>query len=130
MKSFLLHGIVIGIGRCESLPFIRQILNRVDRRYWAGGEARATVDAFLWVNVKLHCRRELRFIFTRMNAVARADIYTRRIFSSNARLCDDVSHSTLQLAVNEIGRSPGGKAGSSVTPPDFLRVERAASPTP
>ena len=58
----------------------------------AGGFARAAVNAFIGINVKLLSLVKSIFALRRMNAVYRANIDTRSVFHTNTGLSDYVCH--------------------------------------
>src|SRR5437870_3265878 len=74
---------------------------RVDR---TRRHARAAVDALVGVNVEHLGRREVRFVFPRVDAVDRTHVDARGILGADARLADDIRHA----ALNDMRFGAGG----------------------
>jgi hypothetical protein len=90
-------GVLLDIG----VPFLRQVVQREDRRNGADRNASAAVDTFDRVDEQLVHRIEprpaifvLRVLF-RMNAIDRAGVHACSVFRSDAGFGNDICHSTL-----------------------------------
>ena len=82
----------IGVDRSEAVPLFREIFESKNSGHGANRYARATIDAFGWVDVELSLRLESRLILARMDAVHRADVDAGGIFGFNAGVSDDERH--------------------------------------
>src|ERR1044071_8951116 len=85
-------GVPIGVDLGEVFPLLRQIVFGEDRLHGTGRLARATIDAFIRVNVEQFGSFKLRFILARMNAIDRANVYTCRVLRPYAGFCNNISH--------------------------------------
>src|SRR6266851_1361823 len=89
---------VILVGLDVGAPFLRQIIQRKNCRYWTDRNAGTAVNALTGIDVQLrHCieRRAsivISAVFRRMDTIHRAHIYTGGILCSDARFGDDVRH--------------------------------------
>jgi hypothetical protein len=83
---------VVGIHRSEVLPLLGKVVFSEDRLDGAGRLARATVDAFIGMDIQQLHVREIVFVFARMDAVYRADIHTSCVLSPYAGFSDNVRH--------------------------------------
>ena len=82
----------VGVDFCEVMPLFRQIIFGKDRLHGAGWFARATVYAFIRVNVEQFRSFKLRLILSWMNAIDRANVYTCRVLCPDAGFRNNVSH--------------------------------------
>lgn len=76
------------------MPFrgnIFLLINGLDRAFI---NAQRTINAGIWINVKLIALAEVCFVLGRVNAVNRADLYAGGVLGTDARLCDHVGHVT------------------------------------
>jgi len=74
------------------LPFFRSSRLFKDSRDGARRLTRATVYAFIGIDVKHLNRFKLLLVLCRMDAIDRADVYTGSILYSNTRLSNNISH--------------------------------------
>jgi len=82
--------IVLGDPHC---PLLGYLLEGEDGLYWAGVDAKTTVDAFFRVDVE-------RFPFVVViDAIDRAHINTGLVLNANARFRDDMSHAVAPLVL-------------------------------
>src|SRR5688500_18447470 len=65
---------IVGVHRDEVLPLLRRLVERVNRFNGTRRHARATVDAFIGVNVEHLRRLKLRLVLPGMDAVDGTDI--------------------------------------------------------
>src|SRR5450759_1552566 len=85
----------------EPLPLLRHFVQHEDRLDRARRHARAAVDALVGMNVEQFCRRELALVLARVDAVHRADIHTRGVLGSDARLTNHVCHRLSLIHISE-----------------------------
>ena len=69
--------IPVGIDRSEVVPLFREVFERENSGHRTNGYARATIDAFGRMDVKLSFRLERRLVFARMNEIGRASCRER-----------------------------------------------------
>src|SRR6476646_5787652 len=93
----LLAGVPIGVGGRECLPLFRQIFHRENRGHRTNRYASSAVNTFGRIDVKLSFALVLRFIFSRVDTIDRADIHASAIFRADTRLGNHVSHSTVSF---------------------------------
>src|ERR1700740_2352344 len=91
-------GVPIGINGREARPLLRQIFEGKNRGHRTKGNAGAAVDAFEGVDVQLRFGGEFCLILARMNAIHRANVHARGVFSADAGLGDHISHSGSPLS--------------------------------
>src|SRR5581483_788631 len=110
----LFLGVKVRVHRSEALPLFRQILESKNRSHRANRNASAAIDTFRRIDVKLLLVVKARLILARVNAIDRAHIHARGILGADARLGDDVSHSTSPLFSGY--RRRGSRAASGADP--------------
>lgn len=89
------------VGLRKLAPLRRQVVQRKNCRDRTHRHARATIDAFLGIDVELWGASKISLVLLWMNAIHWASIHACSVFYAYARLGDYVSHSfpfvTLQL---------------------------------
>ena len=79
-------------------PFLRQIIEGEDCGNRTNRHASAAVDALDRIDVQLSFRGKIIFVLPRMNAVDRACIHAGRVFRSDTRFSNHLSHENGRLA--------------------------------
>src|SRR5688500_7402656 len=92
---------ILGVHRDEVLPFLRRLVESVDRLDRTGRHARPAIDAFVRMDIQHLRRLELRFILPRMNAVDGTNVDTGRILGANAWFADDIRHCSVVIRLFE-----------------------------
>jgi hypothetical protein len=96
---------VVGVDLDITIPLLRYVLVAIDRFNGTGRLTRATIYAFIGIDIEMFDGLELRLILPRMNAVYRADVNTRRILCANAWFADHIDcHYRLTPSSNFLGR--------------------------
>src|SRR5579862_1234387 len=89
---------VLGVGLRKVGPLLRQIVQREDRRNRANRNTSSTVDALYRIDVDHVHFAEVGFVFLGMDAIHGASVYAGRVFRSDTRFCNYVSHSLSRSA--------------------------------
>ena len=84
---------VVGVDFRVFGPLFGKIFESEDGGHGANGHAGAAINALIGMDVKLLRALEFRLIFSRVNAIHRANIHACAVFCSDARLGNYVSHS-------------------------------------
>jgi hypothetical protein len=100
MSAALFGGEEIRVNGSVALPLLRQVFESENGGHRANRDARAAIDAFHWVDIKLRYAFEAGFIFARVNAIHRANVHARGILGAGAGFGDYVSHSKSPLKRN------------------------------
>jgi hypothetical protein len=88
---------VIGIHLYEVPPLLWGIIFGEDCLDRACRFARATINAFIRVNVEHLCRLESIFVLARVDAIYGADVNACRVLGPNAGFCNNIGHLSLSL---------------------------------
>src|SRR5579864_1218630 len=91
-SGLALLGVPVRVNRGKVSPLLRQIFQGKDRRHRADRDAGAAVNAFHGTDVQLRLVLEFGFIFSRMDAIDRADVDAGGVFGSDTGLSDYVRH--------------------------------------
>jgi hypothetical protein len=92
-----LSVVPVGVDFREVPPLFGQVIFGEDRLHGTGWLARATVDAFVRVNVEQFRPFKLRFVLSRVNAIDRANVHTSRVLRPYAGFRNNISHLSLSL---------------------------------
>ena len=84
-----------GIHFREMFPFLREIIERKNRRNGAYWDTCAAIDTLDWINIQLFGGPELRLTFSWMDAVHWTCIYTSSVHGANTWFRNHVSHKAL-----------------------------------
>ena len=90
--DFCSTAVVLRVDFSVVLPLLWQVIQGEDSGYRTHWDASATVDALDWIDVQLDFRVKYRLTFSWMNAINRAGIDARGIFSSDAGFSNYISH--------------------------------------
>src|SRR3954464_8414389 len=90
---------VLRVHRNIVLPLFRRFIEREDRFHRTRRHARPAIDALVGMNVEHLCRREIRFILARMDAVYRTHIDTGAVFRADAWLANNIRHGFCLLVI-------------------------------
>jgi hypothetical protein len=92
LHLLLASFVVVSIHLSEMLPLLGQIILGKDRLNRASRLARSAVNALVRVNIQHFSRFEIRFVFTGMNAINRANVHTGCILGPYAGLRYNICH--------------------------------------
>jgi hypothetical protein len=84
------------------LPLFWHIFIAEDGLDRASRLARATINTLLRVDVEMFDSFKLSFIFTRMDAINRANVYTSGVFGSNTRFSNDIDCHAFSFSLTSI----------------------------
>ena len=115
----ILPAKILGVPLSESFPLFRQVIQRENRGHGANGNTSSTINALNRVDVQHFFFRVRWRILLGMDTIHRAGIHACRVFGSNTRFCDYVSHS--------ISRSAARCGSSGVKPNYSLPAGQSAS---
>jgi hypothetical protein len=87
-----LSVVPVGVDFREVPPLFGQVVFSKDRLHGTGRFARATVNAFIRVNVEQFRPFKLRFVLSWMDAIDRANVYACRVLCPYAGFRNNVSH--------------------------------------
>ena len=90
----------------KSAHFFRQIVQREKRRYRTHRNACATIDTFHRIDIEQLGGLVSRLIFFRMDAIYRAGVHTRGVFSADARFSYNVCHCLIFPGIYRYHRPP------------------------
>jgi hypothetical protein len=83
---------VIGVDLDVLTPLLGDSILFEDCAHWTGGFTRTAIDTLIWINIELAVPIVVVFAASWMNAVNRANIYTRAVFHANTRLRNHIGH--------------------------------------
>src|SRR5208283_6169989 len=84
--------VILRVDLDEALPLFRKVIQGEDGGDGADRNARAAVNALHRVDVELRQVGEVPFIFARVDAINRTDVYASSVFGVDARFSNDVRH--------------------------------------